>query len=1593
MLAALAGGALAQGGEVAALELDLERANAPLAFDLVHDPSPEIIATDVRGNLRMIGGDPFKVMDSASLGREALTAAGVGVFDKGGSYDLVVGTSSGRLVFLDGQTLDVIAEKKIGQEFSLQPTVFSGDGDEADRVVVVDRNGEVLCAALSGKNEVEVLWRFATGTRPAASFAIGPVRATGKRDLAGTTADGRIALIDEDGQGELLLVQQNAIFSQEPLLFDGDRDGRMDLYAISDSSQLYAMTYDANAAPRLKKRWTAEMTGTPVSAPLVVWKGNDHADPVILVLTEASLAVLDPMTKSVIAKSTNEIAAVTAAPGLIPRTGRYPELAFAAKGGIQVTANLHEWIESRGASTLQVTTAATKHDVADTVVVTLNNGIPVVSGISHDTNGMMSSYRATQFSGIQWQNATPWMTDGGDPEHSSQLATGPQYHAARHRAAGEKAAAAWKAEFDRALGAREWGKAEEQAKLLQGFDPYNDEYAGLGRKVVLRRYLSLIVIVGGGVLAVLAGCAVFAWKFFGAKQLQRRAENAVGRKDYEDAEKAFAQLAARTPNDPAIVVPRAKIAIARGAQDAQVEQIFHDALKAAPHDTDILNALARRYLATNRRDQDAVDVFTRALPSYPEPQWLEYALASAAMETGHHEEAGKRFRAALRGGVQSEELYRSLCDVYLKTKSHGAKSLPVFQQQYASRVNDREFLVAYLSACIDARAVDARLEELCGRVLAFAPTHVPALLASAMIFMQRSQFPQAIERAESALKVEPGNVEAEFLLAQCHMSLNRRDAASIATVEKALAANPNDANLLKYLATVYFDAGNFDNKAFAIYQRAHAAHPNDLTPLKALAKSAEVRRDDDLCITVVEAVMAQNQVTPELQRQVAHAYARRRVYEPKAENVYREVLKRDGDNAELTAALARTCALQDRDDRDSVSHYEKHLANDGRDIVVGKQYAKAMVRMGNYEKARSVSSDLLKQAPDDEELQRLTALASLYDNKLEAAAVEYRRMLEKNPNDEEALVNLALTYIQTSRADAEGLNVCQQALAMQPENDALHLGLGRLFVLQGDAARGVESFKAALKVKEHNERNVIAHVAALLGEKPEQLRARWFLIEVLVGFGYLREALEQIEYITQNHPGQTSNIQRALEQILAKDPNNVMALAQRGSILVSAGNTPEGVKALERAFALNPASADVQGRLIGTYQAMLQVQDIPDMRFKLGKVFFARADFDQAIGSFQKTAQLSSLEAESTKLLGKCFTGKGMLDLALQEYKKLVVDNETKELLYDLAQRYEQKRDLVGAKTVYRQLFAADIDYKDVKTRFEMLSGSTSDPMAFEKTAIVQQMSEEAARRYELLDELGRGAMGIVYRARDKELEEVVALKILPDNLSNNPEAVRRFKIEARNARKLSHPNIVRIHDIGEEMGRKYISMEYVDGSDLKRQIKTSPDFLMPRENVLHYAIDIADALNYAHKLGIVHRDIKPANIMLTKKGDVKVTDFGIAKMMDQTGESTMLGAVIGTPLYMSPEQVQGRPVDNRADIYSFGVLLYEMLNGRPPFTEGDLAYQHINVDPEPIPSVDDELWGIVLKCLQKEKDHRYANAGEIHEALKEYVKGPNRKT
>jgi len=256
--------------------------------------------------------------------------------------------------------------------------------------------------------------------------------------------------------------------------------------------------------------------------------------------------------------------------------------------------------------------------------------------------------------------------------------------------------------------------------------------------------------------------------------------------------------------------------------------------------------------------------------------------------------------------------------------------------------------------------------------------------------------------------------------------------------------------------------------------------------------------------------------------------------------------------------------------------------------------------------------------------------------------------------------------------------------------------------------------------------------------------------------------------------------------------------------------------------------------------------------------------------------------------------------------------------------------------------------------------------------------------RYHVQSLLGSGGMGKVYKARDRELDRTVAIKVLRPDLMTDPMAMQRFKHELLLASSISHPNILRIHDLGEYNGVKFISMAYVDGGDLTQLMRK--EGRLPLERVLNIMRQLAAALAAAHGVNVVHRDLKPQNILLGSEDHIYVTDFGIAKTLESDRTSvTRTGAVLGTPLYMSPEQVEGKPVDHRSDLYTYGLIFYEMLTGVLPFT-GDttfqLMYQRVHQLPKRpetvIPDLPPYLSRICLKCLEKEPPNRYQSATEI---------------
>ena len=255
--------------------------------------------------------------------------------------------------------------------------------------------------------------------------------------------------------------------------------------------------------------------------------------------------------------------------------------------------------------------------------------------------------------------------------------------------------------------------------------------------------------------------------------------------------------------------------------------------------------------------------------------------------------------------------------------------------------------------------------------------------------------------------------------------------------------------------------------------------------------------------------------------------------------------------------------------------------------------------------------------------------------------------------------------------------------------------------------------------------------------------------------------------------------------------------------------------------------------------------------------------------------------------------------------------------------------------------------------------------------------------RYKLLEELGRGAMGVVYRARDPSLDRIVALKtiMLSDEADGRKDYQKRFALEARAAGKLTHPNIVTTFDFGEEGELAYIAMELLEGVDLRERLKQGP---LPTAEAVDIAVQVADGLGFAHERGIVHRDIKPGNIMLLERGDVKIMDFGIARMRSEDSK-TSTGMVLGTPRFMSPEQIAGMPVDHRSDIFSLGVVLYEMLTGAMLFAGEDtpqIAHNVSSVEHAPPsrhnPDATSMLDFVVARALKKDPAVRYQDAYEL---------------
>lgn len=455
----------------------------------------------------------------------------------------------------------------------------------------------------------------------------------------------------------------------------------------------------------------------------------------------------------------------------------------------------------------------------------------------------------------------------------------------------------------------------------------------------------------------------------------------------------------------------------------------------------------------------------------------------------------------------------------------------------------------------------------------------------------------------------------------------------------------------------------------------------------------------------------------------------------------------------------------------------------------------------------------------------------------------------------------------------------------------------------------------------------------------------------------------------------------------------------------SADMPREAAEAYERAG--DHAAAIELYRAMGDHKAELQAAKSGNNYFRVGEILLEHGRKEDALAAFQRVDAIDSEFEHACIVQGDILRELQRLDIAFNKYKSALGNaapsKANVDILYKMARTADDANVPQQALRLYESVIGIDYYYQDASERATNIrkkldqagarqqalganeSGAFASPVPLRQPSGQHSLVPKASApsRYEILEEVARGGMGIVYKARDTVLDRVVAYKILSSNLKTNKVAVKYFLREAQAAAKMSHPNIVTVFDAGEQDGEYYMAMEFVEGQTLKQLVNRQGAF--PEKLVRYIFVHVCRGLTYAHERGLVHRDVKPGNLMLTRDRTVKIMDFGLAKFVQEVQANHT--RAIGTPYYMSPEQVLGKDLDGRSDIYSLGVSMFECATGRVPFEKGDLSYHHLNTAAPHIRDLNgemsEELDAVIFRCMAKQPEDRFASAHELMLAAK----------
>jgi tetratricopeptide (TPR) repeat protein len=464
----------------------------------------------------------------------------------------------------------------------------------------------------------------------------------------------------------------------------------------------------------------------------------------------------------------------------------------------------------------------------------------------------------------------------------------------------------------------------------------------------------------------------------------------------------------------------------------------------------------------------------------------------------------------------------------------------------------------------------------------------------------------------------------------------------------------------------------------------------------------------------------------------------------------------------------------------------------------------------------------------------------------------------------------------------------------------------------------------------------------------------------------------------------------------------VEAYAQNGDyrsaadLLVEMGRSADAASLLMEAGKPGDA-ARIYGKM-GEKESELEALIKAGAHFPAAKHYLELGRKVEATEELQKVVPDDPNFRQANSLLGGIFFEQKQWSIAIASYQKALSDENVRrdnlEAFYRYASSLKEDGQLQGALSLFEKILLVDYHYRDAKDQVQSLKGVLNAsspghsapflPSSPDATMVANGVHSGKSNRYQIIEEVGRGGMGVVYKASDTLLDRIIAYKVLPPHVQKDKKILEMFLREARSAARLSHPNIVTIFDADESRGEFYIIMELVEGESLKELLHQQGKF--PVKTALVLTAQVFKALAYAHGKGIVHRDIKPANLLWAKSEKlVKITDFGLARVIEE-GRKTHT-QMAGTPYYMAPEQIVGGTVDHQADQYAMGITLYEFITGTVPFKDGDVLYHHVHTEPkkpETInPDISSQLSDFVMKCIAKDSDKRFPDVNAALDELK----------